>query len=166
MENAVRSFPSNDGVKVPAPIRICLDIIEQKGVDSELYRRSVNKSNLESLCEVINSNKIETRLDELNAEPALACAVVKKFLRDLKSPVISDEVLSVIEKCDSNISDKDTKVQFLKKQIEKIPQPNLDTFTYLVMHFYRILYKVSLLSCFYFSNYFNLNAVKLGLHDY
>lgn len=30
-ENAVRYFASNDGVKVPLPIRICIDIIEQKG---------------------------------------------------------------------------------------------------------------------------------------
>lgn len=31
-ENAVRYFASSDGVKVPMPIRICIDIIEQKGL--------------------------------------------------------------------------------------------------------------------------------------
>ena len=31
LENAVASFTCNDNVKMPAPIRICIDIIEQKG---------------------------------------------------------------------------------------------------------------------------------------
>ena len=145
LENAVRSFPSNDGVKAPAPIRICLDIIEQKGIESEhIYRRSVNKSQLESICDSINSQKIETRLDDLNADINLACAVVKKFLRELKSSFINEELLNILEKCDSSISDKDVgiKIEFLKKQIAKMPQSNLDTFSYIIMHFYRILSRV------------------------
>ncbi len=31
IENVVKAFASNDLVKVPAPFRICLDIIETKG---------------------------------------------------------------------------------------------------------------------------------------
>lgn len=31
LDNAVTHFASNDGVKVPYPIRICIDVIEQKG---------------------------------------------------------------------------------------------------------------------------------------
>lgn len=131
---------------MPAPIRICLDLIEQNGIESEhLYRRSVNKSQLEGICDVINSGKIETKLDELTADPNLACAIVKKFLRELKTPLVSDELVAIFEKCDSSVSDKDTttKVDILRKQIfARMPQPNLDTFTYLINHFYRILYKV------------------------
>ena len=110
-----------------------------------MYRRSVNKSQLESICDAINGNKFETRLDELNADPNLACQIIKKFLRELKAPLINDEVLSTLEKCDSNISDKETKVEFLKRQLARIPQPNLDTFTYLLMHFHRVLQKVFIL---------------------
>lgn len=144
LENAVRSFPSNDGVKVPAPIRICLDIIEQKGIENEhLYRRSVNKSQLETICDFINNNRIESKLDELNSDPNFACAVIKKFLRELKSPLMNDDVLNILEKVDSNVSDKEivAKVELLKKQIGRMPQPNLDTFAYLIMHFHRILYR-------------------------
>lgn len=31
-ENAARYYASSDGVKVPYPIRVCIDIIEQKGI--------------------------------------------------------------------------------------------------------------------------------------
>jgi hypothetical protein len=146
LENAVRAFASNDGVKVPAPIRICMDLIEQKGIIEcdYLYRRSVNKSQLESICESINNNKLETRLDELNADPNLACGVLKKFLRELKTPLINDELLSALDKCDSSISDKDTstRVELLKRQIMRISQPNMDTFFYFIMHFHRVLKQV------------------------
>jgi len=77
----------------------------------------------------------------MNAEPNLACAVVKKFLRELKTPLINDELLSIIEKCDSIVNEKDTanKIKYLQRQIAKLPQPCLDLFAYLIMHFYRIL---------------------------
>jgi RalA-binding protein 1 len=145
IENVVKSFASNDGVKVPAPIRICLDIIETKGIESEhLYRRNINKSQLESICDLINHNRIETRIDELNADPNLCGAIVKKFLRELKAPLINDDMLNTLDKFDAGISDKDaeTKIEFLRKLISKMPQSNYELVAYLVMHFHKILNKV------------------------
>lgn len=145
IENAVKAFPSNDGVKVPAPIRICLDIMETKFIESEhLYRRSIAKSQLESICESINTNRMETKLDELNAEPNLCSAIIKKFLRELKIPIINDDMLTTLDKFDMGISDKDveTKIEFLKKLISKLPPPNFETLAYLVMHFHKVLKKV------------------------
>ena len=84
---------------------------------------------------------MEQRLDELNADCNLACGVIKRFIRELKTPLINEEILSAFEKCDSNVSDKDVnaKVDHLKKVISKMYQPNLDTFSYLIMHFHRVL---------------------------
>ena len=117
------------------------------GIESEhLYRRSVNKSQLESICDSINHNRIETRLDELNAEPNLCGAIIKKFLRELKAPLINDETLTTLDKFDTGISDKEveTKSDFLKKLIStKLPQANFEIVAYLTMHFHRILAKVS-----------------------
>ncbi|CAF0709196.1 unnamed protein product [Brachionus calyciflorus] len=140
LENAVSSFLANDNVRVPYPIRICIDIIEQKGIDNEsIYRHHANKSQLESICESINNESMETRLDELNADPNLACAVIKKFLKELKSPIVPDENLVFIDKCES--SDRDQKIHQLKVAITKFPQSNFDTFAYLIMHFHRVLSK-------------------------
>ena len=159
MDNAVTSFPCNDGVRMPYPIRICLDIIEQKGIQSEnLYRHSINKSQVEAICDAINKDKIESKIDELNSEPNLACAIVKKFLKELKSPLIPDEFISLLDKCDSNISDKDLqrKVDQLKRIISTMPQTNFDTMFYLTMHFHKILNKVCLKIFFFIRlNYSN-----------
>lgn len=140
-ENAVRYFASSDGVKVPYPIRICIDVIEQKGIDNEnIYRHSTNKSLIESICESINNDKIESRLDELNADPNLACGVIKRFLKESKSPLVTDECIALIDKFDPNLAtDKMQKVEHLKRSISKLPAVNFETFAYLVMHFYRVL---------------------------
>ena len=114
LENSIAAFACNDGVKIPSPIRICMDIIETKGIESEIiYRRSVNKTQLESICEAINNDRIETRLDELNSDPCLACAILKKFVRELKSHLVADEIVAVMEKCDANISDKEFSTKVL-----------------------------------------------------
>jgi hypothetical protein len=146
LENAVNSFPCSDGVKMPAPIRICLDIIEQKGIEQEsIYRRNINKSLLESICDSINKDKFDSRIEELNSDPMLACAIIKKFLREIKSALIPDELVSIMDKCDASISDKDVaaKVEYLKKIVFKLPPSNFDTFSYLIMHFHRVLNKVN-----------------------
>jgi hypothetical protein len=132
---------------MPAPIRICLDIIEQKGIDQEsIYRRSINKSVLESISDSINKDKFDSRIEELNADPMLACAIIKKFLREMKSALIPDEFVSTMDKCDASISDKDVanKVEHLKKIVFKLPPSNFDTFSYLIMHFHRVLNKVNI----------------------
>lgn len=132
---------------MPAPIRICLDIIEQKGIDQEsIYRRSINKSVLESICDSINKDKFDLRIEELNVDPMLACAIIKKFLREMKSALIPDEFVSLMDKCDASISDKDVtnKVEHLKKIVFKLPPSNFDTFSYLIMHFHRVLNKVNI----------------------
>lgn len=117
-----------------------MDLIEQKAINSEnIYRHHANKSHLESICESINNDVIETRIDELNTDPNLACAVIKKFLKELKSPIIPDEMLVIIDKCESN--DREQKLQLLQSAISKLPQPNFDTFAYLIMHFNRLLEK-------------------------
>ena len=148
LENVVKSFPCNDGVQTPYPIRICLDIVESKSLETDnIYKsHSINKSQLETLCDFINKNKIELKLDELNAEPNLACGVLKKFLKELKSPLVPDEFVTLLDKCDSNISDKDVanKIDSLKRILHKMPQINYDTVSYLLIHFYRVLNKVGL----------------------
>lgn len=138
------NYASNDGVKVPYPIRMCIDIIEQKGIEMEtIYRHSTNKSQIESICESINMDKIESRLDELNNDPNMACAIVKKFFKELKSPLVPDDALSSLDKFDPNLAaDKSQKVDYLKKVISKMPQTNYETFAYMIMHFHRVLKKV------------------------
>ena len=138
------SFGCTDGVNIPAPIRICMDIIETKAIESEtIYRRSVNKTQLESLCDSINNDRIETRLDELSNEPNLACAIIKKFIRELKMPLVADDIIVIFDKCDANLSDKEfsTKIEYLKRIINRMAPPNRDTFTYLIMHFYRMIHR-------------------------
>jgi hypothetical protein len=131
-----------------------MDLIESKGIESEIiYRRSVNKSQLESICDSINTDRIESRLDELSTDPNLACAIIKKFLRELKSPLVSDEIITIMDKCDANLTDKEfqTKIEYLKKLVNKMPPANKDTFSYLVMHFYRV-----------FSRH-EINKIEIGL---
>ena len=130
---------------MPVPIRICLDIIETQGIESEnLYRRNINKSQLESICDSINNNRIESKIDELNADPNLCGAIVKRFLRELKAPLINDEMLTTLDKFDFGISDKDveTKVEFLKKLLSKLPSANYEIVAYIIMHCHKIFNKV------------------------
>lgn len=83
---------------------------------------------------------METRLDELNTDPNLACAIIKKFLKESKSPLVTDDVIALIEKFDPNLAtDKSQKVEHLRRSISKLPSVNFETFAYLVMHFHRVL---------------------------
>lgn len=83
---------------------------------------------------------METRLDELNADPNLACAIIKKFLKESKTPLVTDDVIGLIEKFDPSLAtDKMQKVEHLRRSISKLPPANFETFAYLVMHFHRML---------------------------
>jgi hypothetical protein len=50
-------------------------------------------------------------------------------------------MLNTLDKFDAGISDKDaeTKIEFLRKLISKMPQSNYELVAYLVMHFHKIL---------------------------
>ena len=32
LENSITAYPCNDGINIPFPIRMCFDIIEEKGI--------------------------------------------------------------------------------------------------------------------------------------
>jgi hypothetical protein len=90
-------------------------------------------------------------MEELNADPNLACAIIKKFLKESKSPLISDEILGLFDKFDPSVADKAQKIEHLKKVISKLAQPNYETFAYLIMHFHRVL------------NRNDVNKIEIGL---
>jgi len=56
-------------------------------------------------------------------------------------PLVADDIIVVMDKCDANISDKEftTKIEYLKRIINKMAPANRDTFSYLIMHFYRMI---------------------------
>jgi hypothetical protein len=68
---------------------------------------------------------------------------MKKFIRELKLPLVTDDIILVMDKCDANISDKEfsTKIEYLKRIVNKMAPPNRDTFSYMIMHFHRMFSK-------------------------
>ena len=74
----------------------------------------------------------------------IAASIIKKFFRDLKIPLINDDLLSLFEKCEQ-ISDKEValKVEAIRKALKKLPLANRDTFSFLVVHLSKVMQKVS-----------------------
>ncbi len=74
----------------------------------------------------------------------IAASIIKKFFRDLKVPLINDELLNLFEKCEQ-ISDKDVdlKIETIKKTLKKLPSANRDTFSFLIVHLSKVMQAVS-----------------------
>lgn len=142
LENTVAAFPCHDGINIPYPIRICFEIIEEKGLECEgIYRRIRNKSQIDSIFEAINKN-FESKLTEISSDPLIAASIIKKFFRDLKVPLINDDLINLFEKCEQ-ISDKEVelKIEAIRKTFKKMPVANRDTFSVLIVHLSKMMQK-------------------------
>ncbi len=107
-----------------------------------IYRRHLNKSQIEILFETANDN-FDSKINNLNADPFIAAAIVKKFLRELKTPLISDELLTSFDKCES-ISNKELelKIETVQELVKQMPNSNRDLFSYLMVHLNKLIRNV------------------------
>jgi hypothetical protein len=96
---------------------------------------------METMSDLLISN-FELAYETLNSNPLLASAVIKKFLRELKSPLINDELLVSFDKCDT-ISNKDAalKVENISNVISRLAPANRDTFSFLIVHLSKVILK-------------------------
>jgi hypothetical protein len=73
----------------------------------------------------------------------IAASIIKKFFRDLKVPLINDDLINLFEKCEQ-ISDKEVelKIEAIRKTFKKMPVANRDTFSVLIVHLSKMMQKV------------------------
>jgi len=144
LKKTLEKFGCTNSFKIPAPIGMCIYIIERNAKNSEtIYRRYLENTTLfEFVCDSINNHRMETILDELRNEPNLACEIIMKFLRELKEPLIPDDIIEQINSAHVEISDKESirNMENLERIIFYLmATANHDTFAYLIRHFSRML---------------------------
>ncbi|KAK6726742.1 hypothetical protein RB195_004827 [Necator americanus] len=95
LETAVELDPSLDGVPLPVFFRNAIDYIETHGLDLEgIYRVSSPKSRLDELEKKANEG---SPLKFVEAHEA--AGLVKRFLRQLPEPLLSEEFEMVVKEC-------------------------------------------------------------------
>lgn len=122
------------------PIRICIDIIDEKGIDLEgIYKKQADKTHLREIRNLIDSRDDETYIEDLKANPYLAAGIIKKYLSDLKTPLLNDEMITALEL----ISEKniDHKIELINNVLDKLPPANRDLFSCLIIHLTNISQK-------------------------
>jgi hypothetical protein len=130
-------YPCNDGIQIAYPIRICIDIIDEKGIDLEgIYKKQADKTHLREIRNLIDSRDDETYIQDLKTNPYLAAGIIKKYLSDLKTPLFNDEIITALEL----ISEKniDHKIELINNILDKLPQANRDLFSFLIIHLTKI----------------------------
>jgi hypothetical protein len=103
----------------------------------------LNKAQIEILFETANEH-FDSKITNLTSDPLIATAIIKKFLRELKTQLIPEELLTSFDKCEA-ISNKELelKIESVQKLVKQIPNPNRDLFSYLMVHLNKVIRNVS-----------------------
>uniref|UniRef100_A0A0N5CES3 Rho-GAP domain-containing protein n=1 Tax=Strongyloides papillosus TaxID=174720 RepID=A0A0N5CES3_STREA len=97
LREAVYSNKSHDGILVPVIVRLCIDYVNENGLDSEgIYRISCPKTRLDELEKMANEYGW-VHFDEANE----AAGLLKRFLRQLPEHILTDQYLDEFDKISS-----------------------------------------------------------------
>ena len=117
LEKACERHKSHDGVPIPVIVRLCIDYIEEHGINSivvnqnrswnervtftglmqeGIYRSSGVKSKQTKLRNAFSTRRPSVNLGDY--EPAVVASVLKQFLRELPDPVLTPQLMPRFEK--------------------------------------------------------------------
>uniref|UniRef100_A0A1A9WRD8 Rho-GAP domain-containing protein n=1 Tax=Glossina brevipalpis TaxID=37001 RepID=A0A1A9WRD8_9MUSC len=129
---------------VPKIVVDCCQLIEEKYRKSPepvegIYRQCGDYNKIQALRFSIDANNYES-LRQSNIDIHTLTGVLKLFLREIKSPLISvNEAKTFIGKPNQwLLTDLPAKLEILKRLIRSLPEVNRDTMEYLFSHFNKL----------------------------
>ena len=129
--------------KIPEIIELCLTRIEKSGIAEEgIYRLSGRQSKVQQLKALFDKNKAAVNLYDNDVHNNDVASLVKLYIRELPRPLCTymhyESFIAV-----AKIEDAGERVQKLAELIQRLPEVNRATLSYLLKH----LKKAKLLTC-------------------
>uniref|UniRef100_H3B3Z0 Rho GTPase activating protein 17 n=1 Tax=Latimeria chalumnae TaxID=7897 RepID=H3B3Z0_LATCH len=119
--------------EIALPIEACVMMLLETGMKEEgLFRIAAGASKLKKLKAALDCST--SQLEEFYFDPhavAVLKGALKSYLRELPEPLMSFHLYEEWKQA-TNITDQDTKLQFLWTTCSKLPKPNHANFRYLI----------------------------------
>uniref|UniRef100_A0A8C5B6P1 Rho GTPase-activating protein 15 n=1 Tax=Gadus morhua TaxID=8049 RepID=A0A8C5B6P1_GADMO len=128
-----------EGTTVPSFVKLCLETVERRGLTVDgIYRVSGNLSTVQKLRFMVDQEE-ELDLDASQWEDIhVVTGALKMFFRELPEPLFPFRFFELFVEA-IKTKDRRQKVQAVKKLIQQLPKPNLDTMKLLFGHLQRVL---------------------------
>ncbi|XP_067833911.1 active breakpoint cluster region-related protein-like [Heptranchias perlo] len=127
-----------DRSRVPLIVRHCVENVESRGLDElGIYRVSGIATDVLALKEAFDTNGKQAiaRLKEMDIH--VVAGTLKLYLRELPEPLFTDELIPSFVKA-VGLEDPVAKGKSMTSLLDRLPQPNLNTFLYLLAHLKRV----------------------------
>ncbi|KAJ8396079.1 hypothetical protein AAFF_G00021520 [Aldrovandia affinis] len=136
---SLTSLCQSENVTVPKFVRMCIDHVENNGLDVDgLYRVSGNLAVIQKLRFAVNHDEKVNLEDSKWEDIHVTTGALKMFFRELPEPLFTyayfDDFVSAI-KC----LDQKQRVHSVKDLIKQLPKPNQDTMQALFKHLRNVI---------------------------
>ncbi|KAI6184072.1 hypothetical protein M3Y97_00557100 [Aphelenchoides bicaudatus] len=123
---------------IPLIVEKCVDELQKRGMNCKgIYRTCGVKSKIEQICVSFEQAGHEVEVDLSDVHPMNLASVVKLYLRKLPEPLMSYELYREWIDFDLQL-EKQALVAKLRDLCERLPQQNLDTLRFLLLHLKRV----------------------------
>ncbi|XP_057309920.1 ralA-binding protein 1-like [Hydractinia symbiolongicarpus] len=136
LETAVERSRLPDKVELPRIVRECIMYVEEKGLDIEgIYRVSGVKSKVEALKQLFNEGR---KIDLTDYDPNTVASLLKLFLRDLPSNILTTRLAPIFDSC-VGLDDPKEQVKRFQQLIHDLPCANKTLLAWLFTHFLHVI---------------------------
>eukprot|EP00117_Sycon_ciliatum_P040058 scpid13977/ scgid4671/ Rho GTPase-activating protein 21-A; Rho-type GTPase-activating protein 21-A len=132
-----------DGSKIPLFVELCVDHIEQHGIESGgIYRVSGKKPSVDKLQEDFAKDPLNTTIDIEEMNVNVVASAMKSFFRRLPEPLIPTPILAPLAKSLSTANELEDQLQDMKVLINAgVPSTHFTLLKYLCRHLNRVAEK-------------------------
>ncbi|KAG5283788.1 hypothetical protein AALO_G00046160 [Alosa alosa] len=130
---------SREGTTVPKFIRLCIQEVERRGLQSDgIYRVSGNLATIQKLRFMVDQEEELNLGDSQWEDIHVITGALKMFFRELPEPLFPFRFFEQFVES-IKIKDSKQKVQVVKKLVHQLPKPNHNTMKLLFRHLQKIL---------------------------
>ncbi|XP_072340198.1 active breakpoint cluster region-related protein-like isoform X2 [Scyliorhinus torazame] len=127
-----------DRSRVPLIVRHCVEDVERRGLDElGIYRISGIATDVQSLRAAFDSNPKEAVTHLKDYDVNVVAGTLKLYFRELPEPLLTDELIPSFVAAAAQ-EDATVKEREMTSFLSQLPDPNLNTFLYLMKHLKKV----------------------------
>ncbi|XP_078391536.1 active breakpoint cluster region-related protein-like [Cetorhinus maximus] len=127
-----------DRSRVPLIVRNCVEDVERRGLEElGIYRVSGIATDVQTLKAAFDSNPKDALLQLKNYDVNVVAGTLKLYLRELPEPLLTDELIPSFVSAVA-LDDAVAKEQQMMSLLNQLPDPNLNSFMYLMKHLIKV----------------------------
>ncbi|XP_072905019.1 active breakpoint cluster region-related protein-like isoform X1 [Hemitrygon akajei] len=124
--------------KIPRIVQRCAEEVERRGMkELGIYRVSGIATEIQDLKVAFDGDSKETAALLKDSDIHVVAGTLKLYLRSLPEPLLTSELVPLFFKA-AGVEDKKAKDTQMTSLLHQLPQPNLNTFLYLLYHLKRV----------------------------